>query len=71
MLTTLKIDLAHEVFKYILHYFIVKCIGFSDDQGQQIYAAGILELLVKARRGKVNIDEIDPTHGSITAFQMT
>jgi len=71
MLTTLKLDMSHEVFKYILHYFLNRCIDLSEDIPQQRYAAQILELLLKARRGVVNVDEIDPTHGSITAFQMT
>lgn len=71
ILTTLQIDLSHEVFKYILHYFITRCMDLVDDAAQQRYAAEILELLLVHRRGIVNVDEIDPTHGDITAFQMT
>jgi hypothetical protein len=71
MLNTLQIDLSHESFKYILHFFINRCISFCYDSAQQRYAAEILEMLLKARKGIVNVDEIDPTHGNVTAFQMT
>lgn len=71
ILDSLKVDMSHEVFKYILHYFITRCMDLVDDAAQQNYAAEIIELLLKHRRGLVSIDEIDPTHGNITAFQMT
>mmetsp|Transcript_5982 Transcript_5982/g.5142 ORF Transcript_5982/g.5142 Transcript_5982/m.5142 type:complete len:346 (-) Transcript_5982:59-1096(-) len=71
MLNTLQVDMGHEVFKYTLHFLINRCISFVDDLPQQRYASELLVLLLNARRGIVNVDEIDPTHGSITAFQMT
>jgi len=70
MLNTLQVDLSHEVFRYILHYLITRSIKLVDDIAQQKYATEILELIVNARKGVVNIDEIDPTHGHITGFQM-
>jgi len=70
MVTTLKLDMGHEVFKYILHYFLNRCIDLVDDAAQQRYAAEIMEILLKARRGIVNVDEIDPTHGNVTVFTM-
>lgn len=71
ILKSLEVDMSHEVFKFILHYFITRCIPFSGDAAQQRYAADIFELLVKYRKGKVSVDEMDPSHDNITALQMT
>ena len=71
ILESLEVDLSHEVFKYIMHYFITRCINIAKDSSQQFYAAEILEMLIKHRKGKVSIDEMDPTHGNITPLQMT
>lgn len=71
MLKSLEIDLSHEVFKHILSFFIEKCIDLIDKPEEQRYAAEILELLLKGRRGLVSVDEIEPKHPFFTALHIT
>ena len=71
MLKSLDLDLSHEVFKHILHYFIEQWVNLNDKPEEQRYAAEILDLLLKGRRGIVSVDEIEPAHPFFTALHMT
>ena len=70
MLNTLEIDITHELFNYILHYFITRWAVLVDKPKEQEHAKEILEVLIEARRGLFEIDEIDVTHSDVTPLQL-
>ena len=70
ILNTLEVDITHESFKFILHYFIKRWMGLIDKPEEQKHAKDILTLLIDARRGIIEIDEVDVTHSDITPLQL-